>query len=292
MSEIEALLSGKGAGDENFPVASRIIAARHRGPILAFYRFVRAADDIVDHATLQPAEKHALIDRLEAALLGSGPAEAVAEPLRRTLAERGLPARHALDLLTAFRQDIDTTRYPTWDDLIGYCRYSAMPVGRFVLDVHGEDPACWPGNDALCAALQVINHLQDCAKDHRALDRVYLPTDWLARNGASVADLAGPRSTPGLIATIRETAAAAAGLLATSAGFARQIRDTRLALEVAAIQRLAEVLAGRLARRDPLADSVHLSKAGAAAVALPAMAREGLARLLKSPPQRTAREAP
>ena len=60
-----------------------------------------------------------------------------------------------------------------------YCRYSAMPVGRFVLDVHGESRDLWPANDALCAALQVINHLQDCAKDYRELDRVYLPLDVL-----------------------------------------------------------------------------------------------------------------
>ena len=82
-----------------------------------------------------------------------------------------------LDLLEAFRRDVTKLRYADWDELMDYCRYSATPVGRFVLDVHGESAPTWPANDALCAALQVINHLQDCAKDYREIDRVYLPLD-------------------------------------------------------------------------------------------------------------------
>ena len=78
-------------------------------------------------------------------------------------------------------------RYANWNELLDYCRYSAMPVGRFVLDVHGESRDTWPANDALCAALQIINHLQDCAKDYRQLDRVYLPMDLLERAGAVAA---------------------------------------------------------------------------------------------------------
>ena len=106
--------------------------------------------------------------------------------LRQALARARLTPQHALDLLEAFRRDVTKLRYADWDELMDYCRYSAMPVGRFVLDVHGEDRALWPANDALCAALQVINHLQDCAKDYRELDRVYLPLDaWRARAPAS-----------------------------------------------------------------------------------------------------------
>ena len=84
--------------------------------------------------------------------------------------------------------DATKLRYRDWDDLIDYCRYSAMPVGRFVLDVHGESRATWPASDALCAALQVINHLQDCGKDYRDLDRVYLPLDALAAPAPTVED--------------------------------------------------------------------------------------------------------
>jgi phytoene/squalene synthetase len=153
--------SGKGENDENFPVASHLIAPRHRGPILAFYRFVRTADDIADHPTLSPAEKIDLIDKLGHALTGEGPPDDSAEPLRLVMAERNLSPRHALDILDAFRLDAQIARYADWPDLISYCALSAMPVGRFVLDVHGEHHTTWPASDALCAALQVINHLQD-----------------------------------------------------------------------------------------------------------------------------------
>ena len=153
--------------------------------ILAFYEFVRVADDIADHATLSAAEKARAARPAGGDLLGQGDDNAEAVRLRAALAERGLPPRHAQDLLTAFRMDVTKLRYRDWDDLIHYCSYSAMPVGRFVLDVHGESRATWPANDALCAALQIINHLQDCGKDFRDLNRVYIPLDAFAAAGAS-----------------------------------------------------------------------------------------------------------
>jgi squalene synthase HpnC len=167
MTTAGELRSGKGHSDENFPVASWLIDARYRGIILAFYEFVRVADDIADHASLKPDDKLAQLDRLEQNLLGNGDDNREAVRLRNALAERGLPPRHAQDLLTAFRMDVTKLRYTDWDDLIHYCSYSAMPVGRFVLDVHGESRATWAANDALCAALQINNHLQDCGKDFR-----------------------------------------------------------------------------------------------------------------------------
>ncbi len=252
--------SGKGHKDENFPVASRLISRRHRGPILAFYRFVRAADDVADHATLSPDEKLRLLDGLEAALIGKGPSDPEAEPLRAALAERGLSPRHAQDLLDAFRLDARKTRYADWGDLMGYCTLSAMPVGRFVLDVHGEDRRTWAASDALCAALQIINHLQDCGKDYRALDRVYLPTETLARHKAEVGDLAAPKASPGLLAAIRELNEGCARLLRESAVFPVIIADGRLALEVAVIQSLAEKLVAMLRTCDPLSERVHATK--------------------------------
>jgi hydroxysqualene synthase len=260
--------SGKGHRDENFPVASRVIHPRHRAPILAFYEFVRTADDIADHATLAPAEKLALLDRLEATLLGKTDDEAVGVALRGELAARTLSPRHAQDLLTAFRMDVTKLRYRDWDDLIGYCTYSAMPVGRFVLDVHGESRATWPANDALCAALQIINHLQDCQKDYRNLDRVYIPLDTFAAAGASVEELDAAHASPALLDCIRTLAHRTGGLLRASRPFSAAIDDIRLALEVAVIQTYAERLVGLLARRDPLCERVHLGKAGVAGFGL------------------------
>ena len=179
------LRSGKGHRDENFPVASHLIHPRFRAPILAFYEFVRVADDIADHATLAPARKLELLDRLEASLLGASEADPEGVRLRATLAERALTPRHAQDLLDAFRLDVTKLRYADWDELMHYCSLSAMPVGRYVLDVHGESRATWPASDAICAALQIINHIQDCQKDFRNLDRVYVPLDALAAAGAA-----------------------------------------------------------------------------------------------------------
>ena len=266
MVSASELRSGKGHRDENFPVASWLIHPRHRRPVLAFYDFVRTADDIADHPGLSEHEKLAHLDRLEETLLGRINDERPGVVLRDALQERGLPPRHALDLLTAFRLDATKRRYADWDDLIGYCRYSAMPVGRFVLDVHGESEATWPANDALCAALQIINHLQDCQKDFRNLDRVYLPQDALRAARIGVEELDASHASPALRKCLRGVARQTASLLNESRIFANLIRDFRLAMEVAVIQTLAERLVRILETRDPLSERVHLSK-GSAGVA-------------------------
>ena len=251
------LASGKGHKDENFPVASILIAKKFRAPVMAFYRFARAADDVADNAAAPPAAKLALLEDMRASLVGevSGSPEATA--LREVLAERALSNQHALDLLTAFRQDVTKQSYADWNELMDYCRYSAMPVGRFVLDVHGESKDTWPANDALCAALQIINHLQDCAKDYRELGRVYIPLDLMERASLSIVSLALDKGSLALRGVIAELAQRTQGLLATSRPFAGQIRDRRLSLEVSVIQTLAEDLNARLLTRDPLSERVH-----------------------------------
>jgi len=196
-------------------------------------------------------------------ITGECDAEPSAVALRTVMAERKLDPVHALDLLEAFRRDVTKLRYGSWDELTDYCRYSANPVGRFVLDVHGEDRALWPANDALCTALQVINHLQDCGKDYRLLDRVYLPQDMLATVGARTAELGEDKASPALLTVIHACAERTQHLLADAAPFARRIRDLRLGVEVAVIQRLAVSLTARLRRRDPLSERVHHGKAEA-----------------------------
>jgi len=272
--------SGKGHRDENFPVASRLISARHRAPILAFYEFVRTADDIADHPTLAANDKLALLDQLEATLLGRNDANPVGVALRTQLAERALPPRHAQDLLTAFRMDVTKLRYRDWDELVHYCSFSAMPVGRFVLDVHGESRATWPANDALCAALQINNHLQDCGKDYRDLDRVYIPLDAFAAAGSTVDALGADRATPALLGVIQKLAKRTADtLLRDSRVFSSSIENARLALEVAIIQTYAERIVEMLRTRDPLRERVHLGKAGFAALGLLGLMRGAAGRL-------------
>jgi hydroxysqualene synthase len=273
-----ALASGKGHTDENFPVASFLIAPRHRGLILAFYRFARTADDVADHPSAARDEKLRLLDGMQQSLLGNATSSAEAVALRRALGSRGLSHQHALDLLEAFRRDVTKLRYADWNDLMDYCRYSAMPVGRFVLDVHGEDRALWPYNDALCAALQVINHLQDCGKDYRALDRVYLPLDILGRVGAKVEELAAPAASPALRDAIVELSQRTDALLAKAKSFADAISDFRLGLEVSVIQRLAESLNRGLKTKDPLSERVHHRKSRMLGLAVVSSARFSLLR--------------
>jgi hydroxysqualene synthase len=280
MSAAEEYASGKTSRGENFPVASALIARRHRAPILAYYRFARAADDVADHPTLSPKRKLALLDRLEATLLGTCDADPAALPLRKEIAARGLSPTHALDLLTAFRLDVGKRRYADWGELIDYCRYSAMPVGRFVLDVHGEDRASWPANDALCTALQIINHLQDCGRDYRTLDRVYLPLDALAASGTEVAALAAAEASPQLRACLSALAARTASLLPEAARLPGQVEDRRLAIETAVIVALARKLLALLRTRDPLSERVHLTRThmlsiGGRGIASALLARRG-----------------
>jgi squalene synthase HpnC len=257
MTSAAQFASGKGHRDENFPVASRLIKPALRAPVLAFYRFARAADDVADHASASTEDKLAQLARMEAGLHGEGGASREGEALRGVLREYGVTEQHALDLLEAFRCDVTKRRYADWSDLMDYCRYSAAPVGRFVLDLHGESRTTWPANDALCIALQVINHLQDCAKDYRALDRVYIPLDALTAQGIGVDALGEKRASPALRAVIAELAQRTNALLDRSRVFASQIADRRLALEVGVIQALAESLAARLLRHDPLSERVH-----------------------------------
>jgi squalene synthase HpnC len=244
--------SGKDRADENFPVGSMLIARALRPHVHAFYAFARNADDIADSPLLAPADKVARLDVMQAVLLGETDAGSPsALGLRGSLAATGVTTRHATDLLVAFRRDAVKTRYADWDELYDYCRYSAMPVGRHVLDLHGENAgATYPASDALCAALQVLNHLQDCAKDLAALDRCYLPLDLLRTTGAAVEDLRLPHETPPL---------------------RRATGDRRLRLETAVIVGLARRLATRLRYNDPLATRVKLSKTDMAGSLLAAL---------------------
>jgi squalene synthase HpnC len=273
MNTAQELRSPKEHRDENFPVASLVLAPDRRRPVMTFYRFARTADDVADHPSASAAERLALLERMRATLAGEVADEPTAQALREALDARGLSRTHGLDLLTAFRRDVTQSRYATWDELMDYCRYSAAPVGRMVLDIHGESRSTWPASDALCAALQVINHLQDCGKDRRELDRVYLPHSDLAAAGASVEDLDQPAASPGLRRALAGLAERTQTLLAAARPLSSQVRDVRLRLEIIVIQTLAEDLARRLARRDPLSERVHHRKADLLGLMAVAVAR-------------------
>ena len=269
--------SGKGASDENFPVGSMLLPARLRPHVARYYAFARAVDDIADNPDLAPDEKIRRLDLMARAVSGDAapdPSLVTATRLAASLAETGVAARHASDLTIAFKQDAVKLRYRDWADLMGYCENSANPVGRYLLDLHGEDPAGYPASDALCTVLQVLNHLQDCGDDRRELDRVYLPQDWMAEAGIDVGALAAASSPPGLRRVIDLCLDGTERLLIEARRLPGRLRSVRLALESAVIVRLAERLVRELRRRDPLAERVVLTKpqvAGCAASGLAAV---------------------
>jgi hydroxysqualene synthase len=264
--------SGKGRADENFPVGSWLIRRDLRVHVHAFYRFARNADDIADSPVLAAADKLRRLDRMAAILDGApGPGDGespAAAAMRASLAATRVTSQHCHDVLRAFRQDAVKLRYRDWDDLMEYCRYSAAPVGRQLLDLHGESRDTWPASDALCAALQVLNHLQDCAADHRNLDRVYLPLDELAAAGIGVEALSVPAATPALRRVLDRLLDRTDGLIAVARGLPGGVAARGLRWESAVIVALAARLARRLRRGDPLAGRVGLARRDFAAAFL------------------------
>jgi hydroxysqualene synthase len=188
---------------ENFPVASFLVPRAVRPHIAAIYAFARAADDFADEAHRTPEERYRLLeDWRELLWQAADPAGAhpLYSPLFRALGHTirvcGLPVSLLEDLLSAFRQDVATSRYETWADLLDYCRRSANPIGRLVLRICGyADRAIEPRSDAVCTALQLANFWQDFSIDWRR-GRLYLPREEWEAVGAFEADLAAGHITP------------------------------------------------------------------------------------------------
>ncbi|MBE7210891.1 MAG: squalene synthase HpnC [Gluconacetobacter diazotrophicus] len=260
--------SGKNKTDENFPVGSLLIARRLRPHVHAYYDFARAVDDIADNAVLSPEEKVVRLDAMEDVLLGRAPGTERAEMrsavrLRQSNRDTGIAPERGTDLLVAFRQDAVKGRYADWEELSEYCRYSANPVGRFLLDLHGEGETTHAPSDALCTALQVLNHLQDLKADRQVLDRCYLPGNWLAQHGETADSVLRDRCSGGLWAVIERCLDEVDRLNRVAETLPRRIRDRRMRLEAAVIVGLARRLARRLRREDPLAGRVKLTRTDA-----------------------------
>ena len=255
--------SGKTASDENFPVVTRLLPARLRSHIATFYAYARTIDDIADNPDLNPAEKIERLDGFARAVSGVGsinPAFRKAYELNRSLAATRVTDRHCVDLVQAFKQDATKLRYDNWDDLIGYCNLSAAPVGRYLVDLHGESTNVYPASDALCNALQVLNHVQDCKDDYNSLNRVYLPRNWMDEAGVDVDTLNGKRSTKALRRVFDLCLDATDGLLDVAGRLPSKLRNPRLAMDAAVIVSIAQTLSAELRRRDPLAERVVLTK--------------------------------
>lgn len=186
---------------ENFPVASRLLPASMRPHVAAVYAFARAADDFADEGQASTADRLAWIAQWRALREGGAAAAASAPAVggvpaddvraiflatHDTITRCQLDPRLFDDLLSAFAQDVTTTRYETWDAVLDYCRRSANPVGRLVLGIAGvREPRALQQSDAVCTALQLANFWQDLGDDWRTRDRLYVPADLLRAHGAT-----------------------------------------------------------------------------------------------------------
>ncbi|MGK9168754.1 squalene/phytoene synthase family protein [Inquilinus limosus] len=259
----------KTSSQENFPVGSWLLPKRLRPHIAAFYRFARAADDIGDDPDLPTEEKLARLDALEAGLTAPGPEAAAG--IRASITVTGVGLVDCRDLLVAFRRDSENRSCRSWDDLIDYCRYSANPVGRYLLRLHGQSEETFPAGDALCTVLQILNHLQDCGDDWRKLHRIYVPTDWI--EAASGIDRFFTPEEAGLRRPVIDRCLDLVdAMLDTASTLPGQLTSRPLAAEVSVMLWLARRLAARLRVGDPLQGRVALSKADFARALRPGLA--------------------
>ena len=248
--------SGKDKAYENFPVGSLFVPPRLRPHVNTFYSFARAIDDIADSNSIEAPEKIERLTGFENAILGkdkTSPGFSKAHSMRQSLEETGVTNQHCIELIKAFKQDASKLRYENWDELIDYCQMSAAPVGRFLLDLHGESNKKYKASDALCNALQILN-------DYLTLNRVYLPLDWMKNNGLEVECLDASKSRPELKSLIHRVLDSTAELINLAQFLPIDLANKRLAMEAGAILNVASRLEKILRRKDPLAESVKLSR--------------------------------
>lgn len=240
---------------EDFPVATRLMASAHRPAVADFYRFARAADDVADAPELPRDARRAALALHAAGLEGDPGGSAEGHALRARLVSLDLEGSldHGRDLLEAFRRDVEGADCADWEALMGYCALSAAPVGRFLLDLHGERREVRDHADPLCMALQVLNHIRDLAPDWRDLGRCYLPADWRAAAGADPSSLLSGRLDRSWAEVVSRALDGCDALLGCSASLPAAIADRRLAAEAAATQSVALRIAARLRSGDPVA---------------------------------------
>ncbi|MFO7188614.1 MAG: squalene synthase HpnC [Pseudomonadota bacterium] len=235
---------------ENFPVASLLLPERLREPVTAIYWFARTADDIADEGDADPPTRLAGLERcrthLRAIEAGETPADPVFERLARAVRAHELPLAHFHDLLDAFSQDVVKKRYSDFDELLGYCRRSANPVGRLMLHLYdAASEENFRQSDAICSALQLINFWQDVAIDYRK-GRIYIPQEDMRRFGVTEAHIRDGIADAAWRALMRFEIERARAMLESGAPLARALPG-RIGLELRMIvqggRRVAEKLA-------------------------------------------------
>ncbi len=248
--------------DENFPVASFLFDKDTQKVVTAYYDFARYCDDVADNPALTSQQK---LDRLEAAeqaLFNEKEAKKnkQAALLRKVFLKENLSFSLADDLLKAFRQDAEGFFYQTWGQLIDYCRNSAAPVGRFMLAIHNENPSTYLPADALCAALQIVNHIQDVKYDFQLLKRIYIPEDLWQQFRLSKDVLAQNKSPVAFQDMVGEMLKRVKGLLKDAEILPCIVKSLRLRLVLCVIFSLTNIMIYKLLNGDVLASQIKLNK--------------------------------
>lgn len=244
---------------ENFPVASCLLPQKARSGVLALYAFARGADDLADDPALPPAQRETTLRDVDNALRENRPQDA--PPWARHFMAR-CDDRDGRDLLSAFIADQTVTRCENWEAMLEYCRFSALPVGRSFLALCEETQADAEALFALCACLQIVNHLQDIGGDYQDLGRIYLPGDWLREAGVAEEELGATGCSEGLRRVIDRVLLAMRPLLERAHELPRSIRSPRLRAELRWVLAVLRLLHRRLGREDPLARRIAPGKAG------------------------------
>lgn len=251
----------KTESDENFSVGL-LVSKKLKPLVAAYYQAARAADDIADNPELTEEQKLDALEATEAAFDGRGNADSF--PEARTLGElfrtENLDRSLYTDLLAAFRRDALNRQPEIWEQLTDYCNYSAVPVGRFMLAIHNENPSTYLPAASLCTALQLVNHLQDLKYDAITLRRFYLPKDLMAKYDVLPGDLYLPAATSGLKALILEICGRIRGQMKDAAALPRLVKSFRLRWEIGVIVSLTNSMLKRIEKYDVISRRIELSR--------------------------------
>ena len=252
--------SGKKHLDENFPVGSWVLRKKLRKQILVFYNFARAADDISDNPILIGQEKIKRLNLFKSTLKNGKVKIEKAYKIKKICEAHNIKIDYALNLLKAFKQDARKKRYKSWAELINYCKYSAVPVGRFMIDLHKEKREAYKYSDPLCIALQILNHLQDCKEDYEKLDRVYLPMVFLKKYNVRLTQLKKNSTDNNLRQAFNKILKNTENLIYLSNKNKKKMKHKFLSIETSFILEIAKKLLKLLKNKDPLKEKIVLNK--------------------------------
>ena len=263
-NDVSHLMSGKSYSDENFPVASFLMTKKIRSIVRVFYFFARMADDIADHQKLSSNQKKNILLFFDNAISKSKKTNnKVLDKMIARFKELPSGKKYSRNLLKAFMMDASNKKYKNWNDLLYYCKFSANPVGRFVIDAVNERKnieKIYEASDSLCTALQIINHIQDCKKDFKELNRVYIPESFFKKYSLDKKTLRKSKSEENFERLkIEIIDNVLTSLRKTKLGL-RKIQSWRLRKETLIILNIAKRLCNLLKIKDPLEKQIKLSR--------------------------------